>query len=83
MIEKYLNTSFRIMFDLPQILCSTIIRERSHSEDSPEEIPRVLLSLVKHDVRSRTGSTLRNVMLLTGKNKIEEVKCLLWPFLPV
>ena len=34
---------------------------------------RNLLNLVKSDARTRTGSNLRRLMILSGKNTIEEV----------
>ena len=46
----------------------------SQFQKSSKLLPGLLLNLVKHDVRSTTGSNLRNVMLLTGKNNIEQVK---------
>jgi hypothetical protein len=46
----------------------------SQVQKSSKLLPGLLLNLVKHDVRSSTGSNLRNIMLLTGKDNIEEVK---------
>ena len=42
-------------------------------EKSKKQIPKQLLSVIKHDVRSTTGSNLRNILLLTNKNTIEEI----------
>ena len=33
-----------------------------------------LLEIIKHDVRSTTGSNLRNIMLLLGKDKVEDIE---------
>ena len=33
----------------------------------------LLLNMLKHDTRSTTGSNLRNILLLTGKHKIEDL----------
>ena len=33
-----------------------------------------LLEIIKHDVRSTTGANLRNIMLLLGKDKVEDIK---------
>ena len=57
-----------------KILLKRFLGFLSQVQKSPEQLPRVLLNLVKHDARSTTGSKLRNIMLLTGKNNIEEVK---------
>ena len=42
-------------------------------EKSTKTVPKHLLKFIKHDVRSITGSNLRNLLLLTDKNKIEEL----------
>ena len=82
MIEESWNISFRMMFVQPvsekahiqKILLKRFLGFLSQVQKSPKQLPRVLLNLVKHDARSTTGSNLRNIMLLTGKNTIEEVK---------
>ena len=43
------------------------------SEKSEKRPLRNLLNLVKSDARTTTGSNLRRIMLLSGKNTIEEV----------
>ena len=40
---------------------------------SKKLIPKQLLSFIKNDVCSTTGSNLRNILLLTDKNNIEEI----------
>ena len=40
---------------------------------SKKLIPKQLLSFIKNDVCSTTGSNLRNILLLTNKNNIEEM----------
>ena len=42
-------------------------------ENSPKLLPKSLLTLIKNDTRSTTGSNLRNIMLLLQKNRIEEI----------
>ena len=42
-------------------------------EKSQKHIPKQLLSFIKHDVQSTTGSNLRNILLLTNKDTIEEI----------
>ena len=38
------------------------------------KLPSVyLLDIIKHDVRSTTGANLRNIMLLVGKDKVEDI----------
>ena len=48
----------------------SFIRKIQKSEKRPL---RNLLNLVKSDARTTTGSNLRRIMLLSGKNNIEEV----------
>ena len=40
---------------------------------SKKLIPKQLLSFINNDFRSTTGSNLRNILLLTDKNNIEEI----------
>ena len=40
---------------------------------SRKAIPKHVLKYVKHDVKSVTGSNLRNILLLTDKNTVEEI----------
>ena len=40
---------------------------------SRKAIPKHVLNYVKHDVRSVTGSNLRNILLLTDKDTVEEI----------
>ena len=42
-------------------------------ENSKKQIPKHLLSFIKHDVQSTTGSNLRNILLLTDKNNIDDL----------
>ena len=42
-------------------------------QNSKKKALRNLLNLVKNDVRTTTGSNLRKIMLLSGKNTIKEV----------
>ena len=42
-------------------------------EKSRKLIPKQLLSFIKKDVRSTTGSNLRNILLATNKNNIDEI----------
>ena len=59
---------------IQKILLKRFLGFLSQVQKSPKQLPRVLLNLVKHDARSTTGSNLRNIMLLTGKDTIEEIK---------
>ena len=40
---------------------------------SSKKLPGALLRVVSHDTRSTTGSNLRNILLLTDKNSIEDI----------
>ena len=42
-------------------------------ETSQKTLPKLLLQTVKRDCRSVTGSNLRNILLLTRKDKIDEL----------
>ena len=42
-------------------------------EKSKKLVPKQLLNFIKHDVRSTTGSNLRNLLLLTDKNTIDDL----------
>ena len=42
-------------------------------EKSPKVILRLLLSEIKHDVRSTTGSNLRKILLHTKKSRVDEL----------
>ena len=42
-------------------------------EKSKKLVPKHLLNFIKHDVRSTTGSNLRNLLLLTDKNTIDDL----------
>ena len=43
-------------------------------EKSPKLLPLKLLKIVQNDVRSTTGSNLRNIMLLLGKYSTKNIK---------
>ena len=40
---------------------------------SKKNVPKQLLSFIKNDARSTTGSNLRKILLLTKKNNIDEL----------
>ena len=44
------------------------------SKKSSKSLPGQLLNMVKHDTGSTIGSNLRNILLLTEKNWIEDPK---------
>ena len=58
---------------LKNILLKRFIGFLSQIRKSSKQLPGLLLTLVQHDTRSTTGSNLRNLLLLTGKNKIEDL----------
>ena len=45
----------------------------SQIENSKKIIPNILLQTIRRDCRSTTGSNLRNILLLTGKDDISEL----------
>ena len=46
----------------------------SQVNKSTKLLPKLLLNLVNNDARSTTGSNLRNIRLLTGKDRVEDLK---------
>ena len=42
-------------------------------EKSKKQVPKQLLSFIKQDSKSITGSNLRNILLLTDKHRVEEL----------
>ena len=43
-------------------------------QKSSKKLPKTLFKLVKNDVSSVTGSNLRNIMLVMGKSRIEDLE---------
>lgn len=43
-------------------------------QKSSKKLPKKLLKLIRNDVSSVTGSNLRNIMLVTGKSRIEDLE---------
>ena len=58
---------------LKLVLIERFLSFLNQIEKSKKLIPKQLLSFIKHDVRSTTGSNLRNILQLTNKNTIEEI----------
>ena len=56
-----------------KVLIKRFLGFLSQIEKSPKFIPRHLLSTIKHDVRSTTGSNLRKILLLTEKSSIDKI----------
>ena len=42
-------------------------------EKLTKQVPKQLLKFIKNDVKSTTGSNLGNILLLTGKDTIDEI----------
>ena len=42
-------------------------------QKSAKIVPKMLLNLIMNDVRSCTGNNLRNIMLLTDKDKVKDI----------
>ena len=55
------------------VLIERFLNFLNQIEKSMKKIPKQLLSFIKHDVRSTTGSNLRNILLLTDKNNIDDI----------
>ena len=59
---------------LKSILMKRFLGFLSQIEKSPKLLPLKLLKIVQNDVRSTTGSNLRNIMLLFGKCSTQNIK---------
>ena len=89
MLEKSYNVSIRRMFDIDRESHSYFIEQLTNSPHlrsvlikrflkfvdklKASEKTRKMFHLIKHDVRSVTGSNLRNIMTLVGKDSIESL----------
>ena len=87
MLENTWNTAVRIMYDLHRCLIELVsgaqhlkfvLIERflgflEQIKKSRKTVPKHILKYVKSDVRSITGSNVRNILLLTEKDNFEEV----------
>ena len=72
--HRYFVQPVSTKIHVKNLLMKRFLSFLSQVQKSSKLLPGLLLNLVKHDVRSSTGSNLRNIMLLTGKDNIEEVK---------
>ena len=58
---------------LKYVLLERFLSFLNQIENSKKLVPKQMLHFIKHDVRSTTGSNLRNLLLLTDKNTIDEL----------
>ena len=61
------------MKHLKFLLMKRFVSFLNQIEKSTKYAPKQLLEIIKRDTRSVTGSNLRNIMLLTEKDTIEEI----------
>ena len=71
--HKYLIEPISETRHLKFVLIDRFLGFLQQIEKSQKHIPKQLLSFIKHDVRSTTGSNLRNILLLTDKPSVEDV----------
>ena len=71
--HKYLIEPISETRHLKFVLIDRFVGFLQQIEKSQKHIPKQLLTFIKHDVKSTTGSNLRNILLLTNKHKIEEI----------
>ena len=71
--HKYLIEPISETRHLKFVLIDRFLGFLQQIEKSRKHIPKQLLSFIKHDVRSTTGSNLRNILMLTDKHNIEDV----------
>ena len=55
------------------VLIDRFLNFLTQIEKSTKQVPKQLLKFIKRDARSTTGSNLRNILLLTGKDTIDEI----------
>ena len=55
------------------VLLDRFLSFLSQIQKSKKLVPKQLLNFISNDVGSTTGSNLRNLLLLTDKNSIEEI----------
>ena len=72
--HRYFVQPVSTKLHLKNLLMKRFLSFLSQIQKSSKFLPGLLLNLVKHDVRSTAGSNLRNIMPLTGRNSIEEIK---------
>ena len=58
---------------IKNILLKRFLGFLNQIQNSSKKLPGALLRVVSHDTRSTTGSNLRNILLLTDKNRIEDI----------
>ena len=88
-IESSYNKSVKVMLDLPYATHRSLIQpltDTAHVKlvlikrfillirNSPKKTLNMLMLEAMKDVRSVTGSNMRNIMLLLGKSKVEDVQ---------
>ena len=70
---KYLIETISETRHLKFVLIDRFLGFLQQNEKSQKHIQKQLLSFIKHDVRSTTGSNLINILMLTDKHNIEDV----------
>jgi hypothetical protein len=58
---------------LKKVLLRRFLSFLNQIEKSTKQVPKHLLRFIKYDTKSTTGSNLRNLLLLTNKNTIDEL----------
>ena len=61
---------------LKKVLLKRFMGFLNQIEKSDKIVPKQLLSFIKRDANSTTGSNLRNFLMLTNKNDIDELTAL-------
>ena len=72
--HKYLIEPLTETKHLKKVLLTRFISFLDQIEKSRKCVTKQLLSFIKRDTRSTTGSNLRNLLLLTNKHSINELK---------
>ena len=61
---------------IKEILVKRFLSFLNQIKNSPKQMPKHILNTIKLDVRSTTGSNLRNILLLTNKSNIDKLELL-------
>ena len=71
--HRFFVESISRKLHVKKVLLKRFLGFLSQIQKSTKKLPAKLLQQIQHDTGSTTGSNLRNIMLLLGKHKIEEV----------
>ena len=74
MFEKYFIEPLSEKKHINSVIYKRFLNFMKQIQKSSKKLPKKLLELIRNDVSSVTGSNLRNIMLVTGKSRIEDLE---------